>query len=279
MRIPSIIMQGLIAGAILFIPGEVFAEKNNEDKQNSAAEQKQKTQNQSDLKQEDAKDNIPERESHKGNVSKPEVSEANSKKMKGDTSSSKGSEKRYEAREKNAAAEKSKTSQQTKYSNGLKKSVPQGQLKKNVPINQPEKKTADTSKYIHTETPENQSVLPEITAEDEQKKKLFSSKRKIKEQQREKAVSKLPIKLPSKELPQQPDSKAIPLTAGQSSSHSSSSKDAGNGGAALANVKANLVLPLIFADSERVSVYFSRMDLLRSQWVNAPPSMPPETAL
>jgi hypothetical protein len=269
-------MQGLIAGAILFIPGEVFAEKNNEEKQNSAAEQK--TQNQSDLKQENAKADIPERESQKENVSKPEVSEGTPKKMKGDTSNSNGSEKRYEAREKNAATEKSKSSQQTKYSNGLKKSVPQGQLKKNVPINQSEKKRAESSKYVHTETPKNQSVLPEVTAEDEQKKKLFLSKRKINEQ-REKAVSKLPIKLPSKELPQQPDSKAIPLTAGQSSSHSSSSKDAGNGGVPLANVKANLVLPLIFADSEKVSVYFSRMDLLRSQWVNAPPSMPPESAL
>jgi hypothetical protein len=273
-RIPSIIMQGLIAGAILFIPGEVFAEKNNEDKQNSAAEQK----TQSDLKQDNAKADIPNRESLKENVSKPEVSEAKTKKMKGDTSSSKGSEKRYEAKEKNAAAEKNRSSQQTKYSNGLKKSVPQGQLKKNVPINQPEKKRAETSKYIHTETRINQSVLPEVTAEDEQKKKLLLSKKKIKEQ-REKAVSKLPIELPSKELPVQPDTKAIPLTAGQSSSHSSSSKDAGNGGAPLANVKANLVLPLIFADSEKVSVYFSRMDLLRSQWVNAPPSMPPETAL
>lgn len=276
MRIPSIIMQGLIAGAILFIPGEVFAEKNNEEKQNSAAEQK--TQSQSDLKQENAKVDIPEREPQKENVSKPEVSEATRKEMKGDTSNSNGSEKRYEAREKNAAAEKSRSSQQTKYSNGLKKSVPQGQLKKNVPINQPEKKRAETSKYIHTETPKNQSVLSEKTAEEKQKKKLFSSKRKI-DEQRKKAVSKLPIKLPSQDLPQQPDSKAIPLTAGQSSSHSSSSKDAGNGGAPLANVKANLVLPLIFADSEKVSVYFSRMDLLRSQWVNAPPSMPPKTAL
>ncbi|MFE1245968.1 hypothetical protein ACFW35_17795 [Fictibacillus sp. NPDC058756] len=274
MRIPSIIMQGLIAGAILFIPGEVFAEKNNEDKQNSAAEQK----TQSDLKQDNAKADIPDRESLKENVSKPEVSEAKTKKMKGDTSISKGSEKRYEAKEKNAAAEKNRSSQQTKYSNGLKKSVPQGQLKKNVPINQPEKKRAETSKYIHTETRINQSVLPEVTAEEEQKKKLLLSKKKIKEQ-REKAVSKLPIELPSKELPVQPDTKAIPLNAGQSSSHSSSSKDAGNGGAPLANVKANLVLPLIFADSEKVSVYFSRMDLLRSQWVNAPPSMPPETAL
>jgi hypothetical protein len=274
-RIPSIIMQGLIAGAILFIPGEVFAEKNNEEKQNSAAEQK--TQNQSDLKQENAKADIPEREPQKENVSKPEVSEETPKKMKGDTFNANGSEKRYEAREKNAA-EKSKSSQQTKYSNGLKKSVPQGQLKKNVPINQPEKKKAETSKYIHTETPINQSVLPDVTAEDEQKKKLFLSKKKNNEQ-REKAVSKLPIELPSKELPVQPDTKAIPLTTGQSSSHSSSSKDAGNGGAPLANVKANLVLPLIFADSEKVSVYFSRMDLLRSQWVNAPPSMPPETAL
>jgi hypothetical protein len=275
-RFPSIIMQGLIAGAILFIPDEVFAEKNNEEKQNSAAEQK--TQNQSDLKQENAKADIPERESNKENVLKPEVSEATSKKMKGDTSNSNGSEKSYEAREKNAAAEKSRSSQQTKYSNGLKKSVPQGQLKKNVPINQPDKKRAETSKYIHIETSKNQSVLPEITAEDERKKKLFSSKRKI-DEQRKKAISKLPIKLPSQDLPQQRDSKAIPLTAGQSSSHSSSSKDAGNGGAPLANVKANLVLPLIFADSEKVSVYFSRMDLLRSQWVNAPPSMPPETAL
>jgi hypothetical protein len=275
-RIPSIIMQGLIAGAILFIPGEVFAEKNNEEKQNSATEQK--TQNQSDLKQENAKADIPEREPQKENVSKPEVSEETPKKMKGDTSNANGSEKRYEAREKNAAAEKSKSSQQTKYSNGLKISVPQGQLKKNVPINQPEKKKAETSKYIHTETPINQSVLPDVTAEDEQKKKLFLSKKKNNEQG-EKAVSKLPIELPSKELPVQPDTKAIPLTTGQSSSHSSSSKDAGNGGAPLANVKANLVLPLIFADSEKVSVYFSRMDLLRSQWVNAPPSMPPETAL
>lgn len=276
MRIPSIIMQGLIAGAILFIPGEVFAEKNNEEKQNSAAEQK--TQNQSDLKQENAKADIPERESNKKNVLKPEISKATSKKMKGDTSNSNGSEKRYEAREKNTAAEKSRSSQQTKYSNGLKKSVPQGQLKKNVPINQPDNKKVETSKYIHTETLENQSVLPEIKAEDKQKKKDFLAKRKI-DEQRNKAVSKFPIKLPSQELPQQPDSKAIPLTAGQSSSHSSSSKDAGNGGAPLANVKANLVLPLIFADSEKVSVYFSRMDLLRSQWVNAPPSMPPETAL
>ena len=276
MRIPSIIMQGLIAGAILFNPNEVFAEKNNEEKQNSAAEQK--TQNHSDLKQENAKADIPKRGSHKENVSKPKISEATSKKMKGDTSNSNGSEKSYEAREKNAAAEKSRSSQQTKYSNGLKKSVPQGQLKKNVPINQSEKKRAETSKYVHTETPKNQSVLPEIKVEDKQKKKLFSSKKKSKVQ-REKAISRLPIELPSKELPQQPDSKAIPLTAGQSSSHSSSSKDAGNGGAPLTNVKANLVLPLIFADSEKVSVYFSRMDLLRSQWVNAPPSMPPETAL
>ncbi|RZT16384.1 hypothetical protein [Fictibacillus sp. BK138] len=277
MRIPSIIMQGLIAGAILFIPNEVFAEKNNEEKQNSAAEQK--TQNQSDLKQENAKVDIPEREPQKENVLKPEVSEASPKKLKGDTSNYHGSEKSYEAREKNAAAEKSRSSQQTKYSNGLKKSVPQGQLKKNVPINQPEKKKAETSKYVHTETIKDQSVLPKVTAEEEQNKKLFSSKRKNKEQQRKKVVSKLPNRLPSKELPQQPDSKAIPLTAGQSSSHSSSSKDAGNGGLPLANVKANLVLPLIFADSEKVSVYFSRMDLLRSQWVNAPPSMPPETAL
>jgi hypothetical protein len=267
-------MQGLIAGAILFIPSEVFAEKNDEDKRNSAAEQK----TQSDLKQDNAKADIPEQESIKENVSKPEVSEAKPQKMKGDTSVSKGSEKSGEVRRTNPAAEKNRSSQQTKYSNGLKKSVPQGQLKKNVPINQPEKKKAETSKYIHTETPINQSVLPEVTAEDEQKKNLFLSKRKINEQ-REKAVSKLPIRFPSKELPQQPDSKAIPLTAGQSSSHSSSSKDAGNGGAPLANVKANLVLPLIFADSEKVSVYFSRMDLLRSQWVNAPPSMPPETAL
>jgi hypothetical protein len=273
-RIPNLILLGWIAGAILFIPTEVFAEQDQAEKRNSAAEQKSN----SNLKQEKAKENIPVQAERKENVSKPEVSEANLKKAKDNTALSKGSEKKAKTRKTNIAAEKARSSQKTKYSNGVKNSVPRGQLKKNVPIRQPGKKKAETSKYIITETPINKSVLPEETAEDVQKKKLFLSKKDVQDQ-RGKAVSKLPIELPSNELPKQPASKAIPLTAGQSSSHSSSGKDAGNGAPSLASFKASLILPLIFAESEKVSVYFSRMDLLRSQWVNAPPSMPPETAL
>ncbi|MCM3720157.1 hypothetical protein [Fictibacillus phosphorivorans] len=277
MRIPSIILQGLIAGAILFIPNEVFAEKNNDEKSNSSAEIK--TQNLSYLKQGNSKTNSSKPEALEGNVLNPNASSNVSKRMKGFTTGSNGSEKRYEASKKNTADTGKKSSQQAKNSNGLKNSVPPGQLKKNVSINQPEKKRAETSKNVHTETTIKQSVLPEKGVREKQKKEQVVSKKKI-EVQPLKAVSRLPVKLPSKGFPQQPDSKATPVTAGQNSSHSSSStKDAGNGGTALANVKAHLVLPLIFADSEKVSVYFSRMDLLRSQWVNAPPSMPPEKAL
>lgn len=110
----------------------------------------------------------------------------------------------------------------------------------------------------------------------EQSKNGVLKNEKVKQK---KAVSKLPQNLPFKPVPKHQDSKAIPATSGQGSSHSSTNTDGGTGTASLANVKANLVLPLIFAESEKVSVYFNRMDLLRSQWVNAPPSKPPEKAL
>jgi hypothetical protein len=271
-RIPNLIMQGLIAGAVLFIPAEAFAEKEDAEKRNVTADQN----NQSELKQDQATDHIPKQAERKENVSRPEVSEAKPQKSKEKTRVSNGSEKSTEVRQTNPAAVKTESPQKKENTNGIKKSVPQGQLKKNVPIKQSVKKKAETSSYIHTEAPKNKSVLPYMLTEDQKEKK--SLKRKNKEQLK-KLVPKLPIDIPSEKIPVQPASKAIPVNAGQSSSHSTSGKDVGNGAAASASFKANLVLPLIFTDSEKVSVYFSRMDLLRSQWVNAPPSRPPETAL
>jgi hypothetical protein len=270
-RIPNLILQGLIAGAILFIPNEVFAEKENAEKRNSAAEEN----SQSALKQ---KNENPEQAERKEIESKPDVSEVKPRKTKGNTPISKGSEKSAEVRQTKPAAAKAKSSQKAKYTNGVKKSVPQGLLKKNVPIDQPVKKKAETSKYIITETSINKSELPKVMTEDKKEKKAVLQKGKKKELHI-RSVPKLPIDLPSKKIPENPASKAMPATAGQSSSHSSSVKDGGNGAASLASFKASLILPLIFADSEKVSVYFSRMDLLRSQWVNAPPSRPPEIAL
>ncbi len=272
MRIPNLIMQSLIAGAVLFIPAEVFAEKETAAKRNPAAEQN----NQVAVQQGKAKEQTPEqttKQAEKESVTQP--SEVNHKKADVNRPDSKGSKRSSEVRQANpVGVSKQKTVQNTKNSSGIKKSVPQRQSEKNVPIKQPHVKQAETTKVIHRKSPLIKTEVPKETVKGQGKNSVLKNE-KVKVIQQKKAVAKLPQNLPFKSVPKQQDSKAIPVTSGQGSS-SSTTTDGGTGTASLANVKANLVLPLIFAESEKVSVYFNRMDLLRSQWVNAPPSKPPE---
>ncbi|MFG6495896.1 hypothetical protein P8610_11090 [Fictibacillus sp. UD] len=272
MRIPNLIMQSLIAGAVLFIPAEVFAEKETA-KQNPAAEQNA----QSAVQPEKAKEQTSERTTKQPEKkSKTQHSDVNIKKAEVNRPDSKGSERSSEVRQANpAGVSKQKTVQHTKNSSGIKKSVPQRQSEKNVPIKQPQVKKAETTKVIHRKSPLTKKELSKETVKEQSKNGVLNNER-VKVMQQKKAVSKLPQNLPFKPDPKHQDSQAIPATSGQGSSHSSTNTDGGTGTASLANVKANLVLPLIFAESEKVSVYFNRMDLLRSQWVNAPPSKPPE---
>lgn len=278
MRIPNLIMQSLIAGAVLFIPAEVFAEKENTEKRNPAAERNRSAVEQGNQAAEQLPEQAEKQTEPTEKVSRPQPSLTDDKQAKVTRPDSKGSQKSSEVRQKNAAAE-TKPSQKTQNQSGIKKQVPQRPSKKNVPMNQSQIKKAETSeKVIHRKAPLSKSALSEETVKKYNGKK-FTAKKDTEKSLPKKAVTKSPQQRPSHPVSKHPISKAIPAASSQSSSPSSSNTDVGTGNASLANFKANLVLPLIFAENERVSVYFSRMDLLRSQWVNAPPSKPPEAAL
>ncbi|KZE64928.1 hypothetical protein AWM68_09785 [Fictibacillus phosphorivorans] len=271
MRIPNLIMQSLIAGAVLFIPAEVFAEKEPAAKQNPAAEQNSQQAGQQGKAKEQSSEPATKQQER---MAKTQSSEVVRKKADATRPDSKGSEVSSEVRKvKPSAVSKQKTVPDTKNVRSVKKPVPQRHIEKNVPIKQPQIKQAETTNVLHRKLPLTHAEMLKETVTEQREKGVSKNKKVI---QQKNAVSKLPQKLPFKPNPKPQDSKAIPATSGQGSSQSSTNTDGGTGATSLANVKANLVLPLIFADNEKVSVYFNRMDLLRSQWVNAPPSKPPE---
>ncbi len=278
MRISNLIMQSLIAGAVLFIPVEVFAEKEDVEKRNQTTERS----NQKSVQQGKTTDRVPVRATKQlGTELKTKPSEVKDKKPE-----IKGSEKRSETKlSKQVSISKQKNSQNANDRIRVKKSVPQRQTKEHVPMKQTERvnqdrshlKKAESSIAIHRKTVIHKSLSLKET-EKVLKMKPIPLKENGSRPQVKKDASPLSNNGSSK-VPTHPVSKVIPATTGQGSSPPTNQTDGGAGTASLANFKASLVLPIIFEEGEKISVYFSRMDLLRSQWVNAPPARPPENAL
>jgi hypothetical protein len=284
MRIRNLIMQGLIAGAVLFIPAEVLAEKEDVEKRNQNAERN----NQQILQQNKVTDRVPvEAPKQVGTGFQTKQTESKDK-AELNKPEFKGSEKRSETKlsKRQVPISKQNNSRNANNRSGVKKSNPQRQTKEQVQMKktervnraeQPDYKKAESSNVIHRKTVVKKSV-PKIESVKVFKKKHAPSKEKVSSLPLKKDLSPFSNKESSKE-PALPVSKAIPVTTGQGSSSPSNHTDGGAGSTSFANFKANLVLPIIFEDGEKVSVYFGRMDLLRSQWVNAPPGRPPEKAL
>ncbi|ANC75740.1 hypothetical protein ABE65_002350 [Fictibacillus phosphorivorans] len=278
MRISNLIMQGLIAGAVLFIPAEVFAEKEDVEKRNQNAEQN----NQQIVQQDKVTDRVPvQATKQKGTALRAKPTES-----KGKAELAKPQSKRSETKLKQVPISKQKNSQNANYRSKVKKSDSQRQSKEHVPVKQTERviqaersefKKTESSSAIHRQTVVNKSV-PKKESVKVLRKKPIPLKEKVSHPQMKKDVSPLPNKKSSK-VPSHPVSKVIPAATGQGSSSPTNQSDSGSGTASFANFKASLMLPIIFEDGEKVSVYFGRMDLLRSQWVNAPPGRPPENAL
>jgi hypothetical protein len=283
MRISNLIMQGLIAGAVLFIPAEVFAEKEDVEKRNQIAERN----NQQIVQQDKVTDRVPVQATKQvGTALRTKPTESKGK-VELDKPQSKDSGKRSKTKvPKQVPISKQKSSQNANYRSGVKKSDPKRQTKELVPMRQTEKvnqaersdlKKAESSSAIHRKTVVNKSVSINQSVK-VLKKKHAPIKEKVSDSRLKKDLSPFSNKESSK-LPTLPVSKGIAATTGQGSSSPSNHTDGGAGTTSFANFKANLVLPIIFEDGEKVSVYFGRMDLLRSQWVNAPPGRPPEKAL
>ncbi|MBH0158751.1 hypothetical protein IHV10_20410 [Fictibacillus sp. 5RED26] len=283
MRISNLIMQGLIAGAVLFIPAEAFAEKEDVEKRNQNAERN----NQQIVQQAKATDRVPVQATKPvGTALKTNPSESKDK-AELNKPQSKDSEKRSETKlPKQVPFSKQKSSQHANYRSGVKKSDPKRQTKELVPMKQTEKlnqaersdlKKAELSSAIHRKTVVNKSASIKESVK-VLKKNSAPLKENVSQPPMEEDFSPLSNKESSK-VPTHLVSKVIPATTGQGSSSSTNHTDGGAGTTSFANFKASLMLPIIFEDGEKVSVYFGRMDLLRSQWVNAPPGRPPESAL
>ena len=279
MRISNLIMQGLIAGAVLFIPAEVFAEKEDVEKRNQNAERN----NQQIVQQDKVTDRVPVQAAKQvGTALRAKPTES-----KGKAGLNKPQSKRSETKLlKKVPISKQKNSRNANYRSKVKKSVPQTQTKEHVPVKQTERviqverselKKSESSSAIHRKTVLNKSV-PKKELVKVLRKKPTPLKEKVSHPQMKKDVSPLSNKKSSK-VPPHPVSKVIPAATGQGSSSPTNHLDGGSGTASFANFTASLMLPIIFEDGEKVSVYFGRMDLLRSQWVNAPPGIPPEKAL
>ncbi len=276
-------MQGLIAGAVLFIPAEVFAEKEDAEKRNQNAERN----NQQVVQQDKVTDRVPVQAIKPvGTALKTKPTESKDK-AELNKSQPKDSEKRSETKlHKQVPISKQKSSQNANYRSGVKKSDPNRQTKELVPMKKTEKvnqaersdlKKAESSSAIHRKTVINKSVSIKESVK-VLKKNSAPLKENVSQPPMEEGFSPLSNKESSK-VPTHPVSKVIPATTGQGSPSSTNHTDGGAGTTSLANFKASLMLPIIFEDGEKVSVYFGRMDLLRSQWVNAPPGRPPESAL
>jgi hypothetical protein len=282
MRISNLIMQGFIAGAVLFIPAEVFAEKEDVEKRNQNAERN----NQQIVQQAKVTDRVPVQATKPvGTALKTNPTESKDK-AELNKPQSKDSKKRSETKlPKQVPISKQKSSQHANYRSGVKKSDPKRQTKELVPMKQTEKlnqaersdlKKPESSSAIHRKTVVNKSASIKESVK-VLRKNSAPLKENVSQPPMEENFSPLSDKESSK-VPTHLVSKVIPATTGQGSSSSTNHTD-GGAGTSFANFKASLMLPIIFGDGEKVSVYFGRMDLLRSQWVNAPPGRPPESAL
>jgi hypothetical protein len=269
-----------MASAVLFIPTAVFADKGDHGKQQTATEHNSP----SAFRDKHENRNMSERTNFRNNDNRRSVKQTYNRKYSTPRAHQDNrSEKRVQNRRQQTDAQKTNPSQQKRRWNTDHQNVPQRKW------NAPETQKGGTTKSIHIEKPlhkpEIKSVkapfLPKKPAGEEIKKTTsisVSSKSNAENTKRNQTVQ-VPIDRPLEKVPDNPDAKVIPMNSGQSSSHSSQSTDGGMGTPTIANIKASLALPIIFNDGEKVLVYFSRLDLLRSQWVNAPPSKPPKSAL
>jgi hypothetical protein len=268
MRIPNLIMQGLIAGAVLFIPAEVFAEKGNaEEHKDAAVQNSQAGQNHTTVSNQPQKAQ-PDR--------KPDLPVQAAKKKEVKQHAATGSVRSNQVRASSPERKKSAPNQSQRPSVKEEKNIHSRHENKNVPSKSPDVKPGKMAKPIHKKPSLKLKTVNSLKGSSVS----FSEKKKEKEtgvKQAEK-TEKIPQKVPYNKVPDYPASKVIPAPAGQTSSHSTSASDGGSGVSA-ASFKASMALPLIFEGGQKVDVYFGRLDLLRSQWVNAPPAQPPESAL
>ncbi|MDR7074595.1 hypothetical protein [Fictibacillus barbaricus] len=284
MRIRNLFIQGLIAGTVLLIPTAVFAEKGEHGNHQSNAQQNKQFTTQS----KQTSERNSSRYEHKQTVKR-----SNTKNV----SASKPQFKNRAVKQPVQGSQRHSVPNQTKsfQQNRQRNMNDHNDLKENqrnqlsVVESKPAIHKRTTPLPIHTEKPfvkpENKSVQTivknkRMDKEDhETQVPAVNSKKITVHAEHIQGVQKVPLDRPFEKDPETQDTKVIPVNSGQNSTHSSQTNDGGGGASNYASIKASLGLPIIFQSGEKVFVYFSRLDLLRSQWVNAPPSKPPKSAL
>jgi hypothetical protein len=269
-RIPNLIMLGLIAGAVLLIPEEVFAEKGiaSAGARNEAADQSNKSgQNHRTAEA------LPEQAANAATPDRPDAA----KDSKAEENPVDASEKSRQVRASNPVIEKPAPVDKQKHSSQDKKNSHAKQNNKNVPSKNQRVKQGEAADSIHKKPSDRKKVRVRT---DEAPTPAVSSTVQV--QNGDKRIDdprNIPVNFPSHQVPDYPASKVLPAPVGQTSSHSITWSDGGSGAANAASFKASLAVLEVIKDGEKGYVYFSRMDLLRNQWVNAPPAPPPEQAL
>ncbi|WNB91644.1 hypothetical protein [Bacillus sp. NEB1478] len=276
MRIRNLFIQGLIAGAVLFIPTAVFAEKGEQGRSQPDAQQHGQFTAQSKQSSEQNRQTNDERNKS--------TERSNNKNVSASKAQKSPEKQHVQVKRKQSEVSKTKLSQQSRQQNENE----HNKLKRQQIIQLPNAAPVVHKRIISTPSTKQPSVKPEkMTAAknrmvNESKKATLPAERSTSNPvhgEQIKRVQKIPLDFPLDKSTEQPDTTVIPVNAGQNSTHSSQTNDGGMGAANIASIKASLSLPVIFQDGEKVFVYFSRLDLLRSQWVNAPPSKPPKSAL
>jgi hypothetical protein len=280
MRIRNLVIQGLIASAILLLPTAVFADRGDLGReQHSSGQQNRDYDNNRSHDNQTRYRNEGKTAEHRENNNNDTAANA-----------------RYQNRSEKHVQTRWQNSNVHQQQPGASQQIRRWHNNKNesdtnnndVSRRTTERQKENTSKQIHKTTtlpkPVSKPVIKPIqskaTVVKEKKKAGLTNalpKHRIDKARRIQTVQSIPIDRPLEKVPENPDGKMLPVNISQSSTHTSN--DGGYGAGSNGSMKASIALPIIFYDDEQVMVYFSRLDLLRSQWVNAPPSTPPKAAL
>ncbi|MFC0190274.1 hypothetical protein ACFFJY_18395 [Fictibacillus aquaticus] len=258
MRFSSLVFQGLIAGAILFLPSEVFAEKGKTiSSQHAKNFSKEKNENavnkgaaharpQGQQPQTVQKASVNRGQSQLKNSQKQQV-----KKSLPPASNAHGKVQQVPV-QKRAAIQKNSV---IKPVTAIKAAKPKSPAK---PVMLPEKQTAP------------HLPLKVQTASKAKVKNLHKRQDLFKPEQQKQRP------LPADD-PYIPQEEGVLLQAVQSLKSASKEKE---GGGKSSNFSKGLIYCGSAAEEKAVQpCFFTRLDLLRNQWVNAPPSEPPKNAL
>ncbi|MFC7373582.1 hypothetical protein ACFQPF_18215 [Fictibacillus iocasae] len=258
MRISSLVIQGLVAGTILFLPSVAFADKGID-----SGEQERGRSGFAKQNENAANKPAPPGKSVSDQVKSAERKQVPAKRPAGH----KGPKQKSVPESVKQAAPASQNAK--KKEQPIKKQV-QAQPKK-IPANDSlHKQSVTAAKRVPLQPLEEAqaTIVPQSNKKVEVKKAqvIFSvpAKKRV----------PVPVPIKSSSIPQ--DQAVLVQTL---QTLQASSKDKEQGGKSSLFMKGMLMFSEKEDENEPLPSFFSRLDLLRNQWVNAPPSEPPRFAL